>query len=328
MTGAKVLERPKPRSQAEQETMRAFVVLNPVAGQSDDKSVRETLETAFAEHRIRYEVYETSDGDNPGDVVRSRLGDGFDLVVAVGGDGTVSAVIDGLVETQVPLGIIPSGTGNLIARELGIPTELDAAIALIAGTPRPRAVDAMRVGERVFVLNVSVGVSAEVVSDTSSKEKSRLGRLAYTWTTFRKLFDLEHRRFDIVVDGTAHEHRAVPLPLQPRDAQALRLPVARHRREAARHDPQHRAPRGAGGRGPLRHDAGRGGAAAARRHRARARGRRECAHVGSCCRGPPTAWLGAGMRLYCAKRPDSNGPRNGAPRRPDSRERTPAMMPC
>ncbi|MFO7653696.1 MAG: diacylglycerol kinase family protein, partial [Candidatus Krumholzibacteriia bacterium] len=120
---------------------------------------------------------------------------------------------DGLAETQVPLGIIPTGTGNLIARELGIPTGLDAAVALIAGTPRPRAVDAMRVGERVFVLNVSVGVSAEVVGDTSSKEKSRLGRLAYTWTTFRKLFHLEHRRFDIVVDGTAYQHRAVEVAI-------------------------------------------------------------------------------------------------------------------
>ncbi|MFO7653081.1 MAG: hypothetical protein R6X25_04585, partial [Candidatus Krumholzibacteriia bacterium] len=68
--------------------MRAFVVLNPSSGQGNDESVREALETAFAKHRIRYEIYETSAGDNPGDVVRSRLGDGFDMEQLVLRGGT------------------------------------------------------------------------------------------------------------------------------------------------------------------------------------------------------------------------------------------------
>lgn len=193
--------------------MRAFVVLNPAAGQSADDSVREALEAAFGTHRIQYEIYETRTGDKPGDVVRTRLGDGFELVVAVGGDGTVSDVIDGLAESQVPLGIIPTGTGNLIARELGIPTGLDEAVALLADAPRPRAVDAMRIGERVFILNVSVGISAAVISDTTPQGKSRFGRLAYTWTTIRKLCTLKPRYLVVEVDGIAQEHRAVEVAI-------------------------------------------------------------------------------------------------------------------
>jgi diacylglycerol kinase (ATP) len=193
--------------------VRAFVVLNPAAGQSANESVREALETAFGSHQIQYEIYETLAGDKPGAVVRRRLGDGFELAVAVGGDGTVSDVIDGLVGSPVPLGIIPTGTGNLIARELGIPTALDDAVALIAGRSRPRAIDAMRIGERVFVLNISVGISAAVIGDTSAREKSRWGRIAYTWTTVRKLFRLKPRYLVVAVDGIAQEYRAVEVAI-------------------------------------------------------------------------------------------------------------------
>jgi diacylglycerol kinase (ATP) len=193
--------------------VRAFVVLNPAAGQSAHESVREALETALGTYQIQYEIYETRTGDKPGDIVRARLADGFELAVAVGGDGTVSDVIDGLVGSPVPLGIIATGTGNLIARELGIPTALDAAVALIAGTPRPRAIDAMRIGERVFVLNVSVGISAAVIGDTTPQEKSRFGRIAYTWTTVRKLFSLKPRYLVVAVDGIAHEYRAVEVAI-------------------------------------------------------------------------------------------------------------------
>ena len=75
----------------------------------------------FTASHIDYEIYETLKDDKPGDIVRARLRDSFDLVVAAGGDGTISAVIDGLVGSSVPLAIIPDGTGNLIARELNLP---------------------------------------------------------------------------------------------------------------------------------------------------------------------------------------------------------------
>ena len=199
--------------EAEQGDVRALVVLNPAAGQNAHESVREALETAFGTSQIPFEVYETRSGDKPGDIVRTRLGDGFELAVAVGGDGTVSDVIEGLIGSPIPLGIIPTGTGNLIARELGIPTAVDDAVALIAGMPRTRTIDAMRIGERVFVLNVSVGISASVIGDTTPRQKSRFGRIAYIWTTVTKLFKLKPRYLVVAVDGIAHEYRAVEVAI-------------------------------------------------------------------------------------------------------------------
>jgi len=173
--------------------VKVLVILNPAAGKRDHESVREALTRCFAASRIEYEIYETRKAEKPGEVVRARLRDGFDLVVAAGGDGTVSDVIDGLVGSPAPLGIIPIGTGNLIARELGIPEDIDEAVSIVASAPHSRKIDAMKIDGRVFALNVSVGISASVIGGTSRKSKNRFGRLAYFVTTILKMFTLKPR---------------------------------------------------------------------------------------------------------------------------------------
>ena len=188
--------------------MKAFVVLNPAAGQKDRESVREALASHFGASRIQYEVHETRKEDKPGEIVRARLQDGFDLAVAAGGDGTVSDVIEGLAGTSIPLGIVPTGTGNLVARDLGIPNEIDDAVGLIAGAPRSRKIDAMKIGKRLFVLNVSVGYSASVILGTTQVNKHRFGRIAYLGTMIAKIFTSRPRRIDVTADGIEHEYRA------------------------------------------------------------------------------------------------------------------------
>jgi len=193
--------------------MKAFVVLNPAAGQQATESVREALGTGFGAARIQYVVHETAKGDKLGEIVQGRLLEGFDVVVAAGGDGTVSDVLDGLVGSRVPLGIVPTGTGNLIARDLDIPTSAEDAVGLIAGAHRTRRIDAMRIGKRVFILNVSVGVSASVIRGTSAKYKNRFGRVAYVWSVISKLFTLKPRRLVVGVDGVAHEYHAIEVAI-------------------------------------------------------------------------------------------------------------------
>ena len=77
--------------------MKAFIVLNPASGNNSSEQIREAIIRQFASSQIDYEIYETIKGDKLGDIVRARLNDSFNLVVAAGGDGTGSAVIDGLV---------------------------------------------------------------------------------------------------------------------------------------------------------------------------------------------------------------------------------------
>jgi YegS/Rv2252/BmrU family lipid kinase len=192
--------------------MKALVILSSHAGKGDDGAAREAITRHFTAAHIEFEIYETRKNDKLGEVVRGRLGDGFDLVVAAGGDGTVSSVFDGLYGSSIPLGIIPTGTGNLIARELNIPTEVDEAVALITDVPRSMRIDAMRIGKRVFVLNASVGISAAVIAGTTRKSKQRFGRLAYVATAL-KIFRFRPRPLDVTVDGKTHKYRAVEVAI-------------------------------------------------------------------------------------------------------------------
>jgi diacylglycerol kinase (ATP) len=193
--------------------VKALIVLNPAAGKNSGEPIREAISRHFTSSQIDYEIYETVKGDKPGDIVRTRLSGGFDLVVAAGGDGTVSAVIDGLVGSTIPLGIIPAGTGNLIAREVNIPLEIDDAVALIAGTHKFRKIDAMRIGKRAYILNVSVGISASVIGGTTHKNKSRFGRIAYLGTAILKMFTFRNRYLAVAIDGKTRAYRAAEVTI-------------------------------------------------------------------------------------------------------------------
>ena len=193
--------------------MKALVIVHPGAGKGDTHdALHEALALHFTAAGIEYEVHEKLEERRPGEIVRSRLRDGFDLVVVAGGDGTVSSVFDGLHGSSIPVGIIPTGTGNLIAREFGIPTGVDEAVALVAGTPRSLRIDAMKIGERVFVLNVGVGISAAVIAGTTGRSKRRFGRIAYFATAFR-IFRFLPRPVEVTVDGQTRRYRAVEVAI-------------------------------------------------------------------------------------------------------------------
>jgi len=89
-------------------------------------------------------------------------------VVAAGGDGTVSAVINGIVGTTIPLGIIPAGTGNLLAHDLDIPLESERRCRAYCRKHKLRKIDAMRIGKRAIFLN-QFSASAAVVNETAPK---------------------------------------------------------------------------------------------------------------------------------------------------------------
>lgn len=188
---------------------KALVILNPVAGSIDPEALRAMLRTQFEAAGIDYEVHATQPGDRPGEIVRDRLACGCELVVAAGGDGTISAVLAGLAGSTVPLGIVPVGTGNLVARELGLPIDAAQAIALIAGPHARRRIDTMRIGPRVYVLNVSVGVSASVAGDMTHQNKGRFGRLAYVGSAVFRILQFRRRYLTVTVDGQVRHCRAV-----------------------------------------------------------------------------------------------------------------------
>jgi len=164
--------------------------------------VQRSLERHFAEADWHVDVHRTTGGEPVADVVREALTrEDIDLVVAAGGDGTVSGVAGGIAQTEVPMGIVALGTGNTFARELNVPLTIESALSLLTGDHTVVEIDAMVVGERFFVLNVSVGISGLMMRDTEPMDKRRFGRVAYVWTGLRKLFGYQPHQFVLTIDG-------------------------------------------------------------------------------------------------------------------------------
>jgi YegS/Rv2252/BmrU family lipid kinase len=215
---------------------RAFVVLNPVSGGKSGAAGR-AIARHFEQAGWTHEIYETTGLERVDSVVRTALGsDGADLVVAVGGDGTVSGVASGLVHTDVPMGIVPVGTANTLARELGIPLRTKPALALLTGDHVLFMVDVIEVSGRFFIMNVSVGLSSLMMRDTDRLDKRRFGRVAYVWTGLRKLFGYQPHRFALTVDGESEEVTASEVAIV--NIGALGDPTLRWSTEVALNDGQ------------------------------------------------------------------------------------------
>lgn len=186
-----------------QQRPRTYVVLNPVAGVSDPETVRQTIQSALQERDIPMEIYETTGNEDLRQHVHDAVKQGFELFISAGGDGTLSTVIDGLIRTDIPLVIIPTGTWNALARALDIPLQVGPAIDLLFQPHQIRTIDAMEVDQDYFVLSVSAGIGAMAMKDVEREDKRRLGKLADLRKAVAEIMEFRTFQFEVRIDGAA-----------------------------------------------------------------------------------------------------------------------------
>lgn len=178
---------------------RAAVIVNPTK-LDDGEAFRTRVRQVMDDHGWKDPLWLETTVDDPGQgQARSAVEAGVDLVVACGGDGTVTACAEGVADTGVPLAIIPLGTGNLLARNVGLPTGLDEALAVAIGDVQ-QAIDVGRVNGSLFVVMAGLGLDARMLSGTSDRLKKRLGWLAYAISAVRHLGD-RPARVTVIADG-------------------------------------------------------------------------------------------------------------------------------
>jgi diacylglycerol kinase (ATP) len=190
---------------------RTYVVINPVAGVSQAEIVREKIQAALEARDISLEIYETTGEEDLKQHVREAVKQGFKLVFSAGGDGTLSSVIDGLVGTEIPLVIIPTGTWNALARALDIPLQIDQAIDLVFQDHRIQTIDAIQIDQNYFVLSVSAGIGSRTMKEVEREEKRRLGKLADLLKALEELLEFRSYRFEVKIDGKLSKFRASDL---------------------------------------------------------------------------------------------------------------------
>jgi len=197
--------------------MKVMLIFNPVAGPRD---VRRELEQVVAYWEGRGWQVEFRETWGPGDATtfaREAVATGCQMVFVVGGDGTLSEAADGLVGSNVAVGILPTGVGNVWALEMGIPIPsprrkhalLDAAKALAEG--EIRRIDLGRAGRRHFVLWAGIGLDAEVTERIEPRDRpaKRLGALAYAVAALLVAKDYRGTRTRVEIDGRSINTRCI-----------------------------------------------------------------------------------------------------------------------
>jgi diacylglycerol kinase (ATP) len=163
---------------------RVLIVANPISGRGRGLAAAEELARGFARAGSSAEILRTS---ARGDAPRLLAAAGpADLVVAIGGDGTLSEVLAGLDDPSTPVGLFPMGTANVLAHALRLPHDPEAALRLFLSGTR-RELDVARVGNRLAHLVVGVGFDAACVREVDRRRTGPITKLAYVGAVLRSL---------------------------------------------------------------------------------------------------------------------------------------------
>lgn len=186
-----------------------MVVFNPAAGQAE--SLERDLNAAAKAWRARgwrVELCPTAAAGDGTRLAKQAADQGYDLVVAAGGDGTINEVVNGLAGSATALGTLPLGTMNVWARELNMPLQpLAAAEALLEW--RVRAIDLGRAGDRYFLLMAGIGFDAAITAGVKTAEKRRLGALAYVLRGIEQALNIRGARTRLSLDGRTIKRRVL-----------------------------------------------------------------------------------------------------------------------
>ena len=188
--------------------MKALLIVNPAAGQGKPQAALDEIQAALGSLMGR--VFVTQKAGDAEEAARSAAGQGFDAVLVAGGDGTVNEVINGLLSAPhlLPLGLVPVGTQNVLAHEMGLAAsaDLDAVSALLRAG-RTRRLDVGKVTSstkpRYFVLMAGFGFDAVVVRNVLRPVKDLVGPAAYALSTLGALAKYESTAITLTLDGEA-----------------------------------------------------------------------------------------------------------------------------
>ena len=195
---------------------RTAVIINPISGtggRPDAARLRAERAAALLSARgVEAEIVVTERGGHARDLAAAMVTRGVSLIVAWGGDGTVNEVGSALAFTAARLAVIPSGSGNGLARELGIPLEPEAAFAC-AVDGRTRVIDCGELDGRLFFNVAGLGLDARVAHAFAAHGLVRRGVLRYIEVAARELFTYKPHDHAIVTDGERQHSRALIVAL-------------------------------------------------------------------------------------------------------------------
>lgn len=187
-------------------TVRLLIIYNPTAGQRRRRRFEAVLKI-LAERGASVTLQATARRGDAEEFARAAVTAGYDRVAVAGGDGTINEAINGLVGSQVALAIVPLGTANVLAAEIGLGSRPeDIAAAILRGTPRPVALGRITTAQRTrrFVMMAGIGFDAQVAAGVNPALKRLTGKFAYVAASLRALLRDPGLVFRLEIDGRVY----------------------------------------------------------------------------------------------------------------------------
>ena len=185
------------------------LIYNPAAGVSrrNPHVILQRTIAALSRVNLAPRLLPTSAPGEAGSLVQEAIRQGADLILVLGGDGTVNEVVQGLAHSKVPLGVLPGGTANVLAMELGLGSRSEPAARTLADfEPRPVALGQISgsFGSRYFLLMAGAGLDANIVYEISAGLKNAAGKLAY-WAAGSAAFFKRVEQLEVRVDDRVYQ---------------------------------------------------------------------------------------------------------------------------
>ena len=186
--------------------MRALLIINPTAGRPKDSPLPDIEKVFGSQSEFSLDIHPTTGPGDATKAARNAAAEGYDLVVAAGGDGSIFEVANGLIGSQTALGVIPIGTENVLAREMGVPLRAEGACRYLLEQPA-RIIDTGKIAEQHFVCFAGIGFDAHVAHRVPSIRKKRFGALAYFLTSAQEILPYKSKphQLKLTLDGDTVE---------------------------------------------------------------------------------------------------------------------------
>ena len=192
----------------EKKIKRIRIIINPAAGK--DESILPVINTSMKEAGITWEASITHEAGDAVRFAKAAVKEKIDALAVYGGDGTLMEAISGLIGSKVPLIILPGGSANVMANELGIPKDLKEACMLIGQVPiKMKTIDVGQFDKRYFIVGISFGFAADLVKGAGRETKNMMGILAYFLSAVAALKKAKKAVYHLTIDGQEHEVRGL-----------------------------------------------------------------------------------------------------------------------
>jgi diacylglycerol kinase (ATP) len=180
------------------------IIINPAAG--EEEAVLPFINASMKEAGITWEAFITHEAGDGIKFARAAVKKGVDALAVYGGDGTIIEAISGMIGSEIPLVILPGGSANVVATELGIPKDFKEACALLTHGPlETKTIDVGQFDEHYFITGISIGFGADLVKGADRETKNKIGILAYFLSAAAALKKTKKTVYHLNIDGQEYK---------------------------------------------------------------------------------------------------------------------------